>query len=85
VFQDAENSQIDRRLSAPPEHSRDGHLQNHLPNGKIYVGQDRTNSLNYFGNASSKLIEKDFTQEKRQDFRIRKEILWELKRQRAPK
>ncbi len=31
------------------------------PNGKIYVGQDRTNSLNYFGSASSRLIEQDFT------------------------
>jgi hypothetical protein len=37
------------------------------PNGKIYVGQDRTDSINYFGSASSKL----------RDFTIRKEILWE--------
>jgi hypothetical protein len=47
------------------------------PNGKIYVGQDRTNSINYFGSASSKLIAEDFTQEQRRDFTIRKEILWE--------
>jgi len=31
------------------------------PNGKIYIGQDRTNSINYFGSASSELIAKDFT------------------------
>ncbi len=47
------------------------------PNGKIYVGQDRTDSINYFGSASSKLIAKDFTREQRRDFTIRKEILWE--------
>src|SRR4051812_26345393 len=47
------------------------------PNGKIYIGQDRTNSINYFGSASSKLIALDFTQEQRQDFTIRREILWE--------
>jgi len=47
------------------------------PNGKIYIGQDRTDSINYFGGASSELIAKDFTREQRQDFTIRKEILWE--------
>jgi hypothetical protein len=47
------------------------------PNGKIYVGQDRTNSINYFGSASSELIERDFTPEQRRDFTIRREILWE--------
>jgi hypothetical protein len=47
------------------------------PNGKIYVGQDRTDSINYFGSANSELIAKDFTREQRQDFTIRKEILWE--------
>jgi hypothetical protein len=47
------------------------------PNGKIYVGQDRTNSINYFGSANSELIARDFTKEQRQDFTIRKEILWE--------
>ena len=47
------------------------------PNGKIYVGQDRTDSINYFGSASSKLIAEDFTREQRQDFTIRKEIIWE--------
>jgi hypothetical protein len=49
------------------------------PNGKIYVGQDLTDSINYFGSANSELIAKDFTREQRRDFTIRKEILWESK------
>lgn len=47
------------------------------PNGKIYVGQDRSDSINYFGSASSESIAKDFTREQMRDFTIRKEILWE--------
>ena len=47
------------------------------PNGKIYVGQDLTGSINYFGSASDDLIAMDFTREQRRDFTIRKEILWE--------
>lgn len=47
------------------------------PNGKIYVGQDRTDCANYFGSADSKLIEQDFTREQLRNFSIRKEILWE--------
>ena len=47
------------------------------PNGKIYVGKDLVDTLNYFGSANSKLIEKDFTREQRKDFTIRKEILFE--------
>lgn len=47
------------------------------PNGKIYIGQDVTDSINYFGSADSKVIERDFTREQRRDFTIRKEILWE--------
>ena len=47
------------------------------PNGKIYVGQDVTDSINYFGSADSKLIAQDFTREQRRDFTIRKEIIWE--------
>lgn len=47
------------------------------PNGKIYIGKDLTDTINYFGSADSKLIEKDFTREERRDFTIRKEILWE--------
>ncbi len=47
------------------------------PNGKIYVGMDLTDTLNYFGSADSRLIERDFSLEQRRDFTIRKEILWE--------
>jgi hypothetical protein len=47
------------------------------PNGKIYVGQDVTGSIGYFGSPSSKHIAADFTPEQRRDFTIRKEILWE--------
>jgi hypothetical protein len=47
------------------------------PNGKIYIGQDVTDSINYFGSADSNLIARDFTREQRRDFTIRKEILWE--------
>jgi hypothetical protein len=47
------------------------------PNGKIYIGKDLTDTLNYFGSANSKIIEKDFTREQRKDFTIRKEILFE--------
>ena len=47
------------------------------PNGKIYIGKDLTDSINYFGSASDALIAADFTREQRRDFTIRKEILWE--------
>jgi len=47
------------------------------PNGKIYIGKDLTDTINYFGSADSKLIEKDFTRDQRRNFAIRKEILWE--------
>jgi len=47
------------------------------PNGKIYIGQDRTDSINYFGSASSELIARDFTDEERRDFTVRRTILWE--------
>jgi hypothetical protein len=47
------------------------------PNGKIYIGQDITDSINYFGSADSRLIAKDFTRDQSRDFVIRKEILWE--------
>lgn len=47
------------------------------PNGKIYVGKDLTDSINYFGSADNALIERDFTREQKRDFAIRKEILWE--------
>ncbi|PYS59530.1 MAG: hypothetical protein DMF74_21110 [Acidobacteria bacterium] len=47
------------------------------PNGKIYIGKDLTDSINYFGSASPDLIASDFSREQRRDFAIRKEILWE--------
>ena len=47
------------------------------PNGKIYVGKDLTDSINYFGSADSRLIEKDFTREQRTDFTIRRQIIWQ--------
>ena len=47
------------------------------PNGKIYVGQDRTDSINYFGSANSALIAKDFDRQARRSFAICREILWE--------
>lgn len=47
------------------------------PNGKIYIGKDLTDSINYFGSANNDLIELDFTREQKRDFTIRKEILWE--------
>jgi len=47
------------------------------PNGKIYVGQDRTNSINYFGSADDDLIAKDLSREQRNRFTVTREILWE--------
>ena len=47
------------------------------PNGKIYVGQDRTDSINYFGTANSRVIAADFTREQRRSFTVTREILWE--------
>jgi hypothetical protein len=47
------------------------------PNGKIYIGKDLTDAIDYFGSPNSKFIEKDFTREQRRDFSIRKEILFE--------
>ncbi len=47
------------------------------PNGKIYIGQDRTDSINYFGSANSELISKDFNTEERKSFTITRDILWQ--------
>jgi len=47
------------------------------PNGKIYIGKDLTNTLNYFGSANSALIASDFTEDQMMDFTIRKQIIWE--------
>ena len=46
------------------------------PNGKIYIGKDLTDAINYFGSAGSALIARDFSEEDRNDFTIRKEILF---------
>ena len=45
------------------------------PNGKIYIGQDRTDDINYFGSADSFTIAKDFSVRQKKDFHIRKQIL----------
>jgi hypothetical protein len=47
------------------------------PNGKIYVGQDLTGSISYFGSPNSKLVAADFTKEQARDFKVHKQILWE--------
>jgi hypothetical protein len=47
------------------------------PNGKIYVGQDLTGSIGYFGSPNSKCVEADFTLEQARDFTLRKQILWQ--------
>jgi len=48
------------------------------PNGKIYIGQDVTDSLmTYFGSGDHHYINEDPTLKKLKDFTIRKEILWE--------
>ncbi len=47
------------------------------PNGKIYIGQDVTDDIQYFGSPNRDLIEKDFTRDQKRDFTIRKEIIWE--------
>lgn len=46
------------------------------PNGKIYVGKDLTNDINYFGSPDSARISRDFTWEERQCFTVTREILW---------
>ncbi len=47
------------------------------PNGKIYIGKDLTDSINYFGSADSTVIAQDFTREERKHFTITREILFE--------
>jgi hypothetical protein len=38
------------------------------PNGEVYIGQDRTDSINYFGSANNELVKKDFTRGQKRDF-----------------
>lgn len=47
------------------------------PNGKIYVGQDLTGTLNYFGSSENPKMEADFSEEEKRHFTITKEIVWE--------
>lgn len=47
------------------------------PSGKIYIGQDITDSIAYFGSPDSKYVEKDFNHQQRRDLTIRKEIIGE--------
>ena len=47
------------------------------PNGKIYVGKDLTDSINYFGSADNAIIAADFSRDQRREFAIKREILWE--------
>ena len=47
------------------------------PNGKIYIGKDLTNTLTYFGSVDSRIVSRDFTDLEKQDFTIRKEIIWQ--------
>jgi len=49
------------------------------PNSKIYIGQDRTDDINYFGSANSAAIAADFSREQRRVFAITKEVLVDLK------
>ncbi len=48
-----------------------------FPNGKIYIGQDITGTIRYFGSWDCALVAADFTQEELRDFTLRKQILWE--------
>jgi hypothetical protein len=47
------------------------------PNGKIYIGKDLTDDINYFGSADGQTIALDFPREKRKNFIVEREILWE--------
>ncbi|MDT8855247.1 hypothetical protein RNZ50_09515 [Paracoccaceae bacterium Fryx2] len=48
------------------------------PNGKIYIGSDRTDSIAYFGCPAKELLERDFpTREERRHMTVTREILWE--------
>ena len=46
------------------------------PNGKIYVGQDVTNSIGYFGSPNSIYVAADFSDEQRQNFSVTRDIIW---------
>ena len=48
-----------------------------FPNGKIFVGRDVTDTINFFGDVDADLVAKDLSSKQQRDFSIRKEILWE--------
>lgn len=48
-----------------------------FPNGKIYIGRDRTDNIVYFGSPDPALVAADFTREERQHFTVTRDILWE--------
>lgn len=45
------------------------------PDGKIYIGQNLTNSINYWGSTKSNLIAKNFSVEERVNMTIHREII----------
>lgn len=47
-----------------------------FPNGKIYVGQDTTDTPTYFGSVSPELVRADFSFKQRESFTLTKDILW---------
>jgi hypothetical protein len=50
------------------------------PTGKIYVGKDTIGSHRYFGSPDIEVVNADFMSlsvEARQDYTVRKQILWE--------
>jgi hypothetical protein len=47
------------------------------PNGKIYIGKDHTNSINYWGSADDEYIAKDFSEVDRVDMTIKRQIIWQ--------
>jgi hypothetical protein len=53
-----------------------------FPNGKIYIGQDVTDTIFYIGSWKREYVAADFedlSREQRRDLTLRKEILWEEK------
>jgi hypothetical protein len=49
------------------------------PNGKVFVGRDRSENIAYFGSPDPQVIAEDFTHAERQRFTVTREILWESK------
>lgn len=55
------------------------------PNGKIYVGKDLTDSVNYFGSASDAAIAADFSREQRRDFTPERKSCGSLRQRLMPR